>query len=267
MPTFRILWLLSLCLYLSACHGSPQLQPERIEKEIHHLTNLMRTELGLEPLQALTELDQVARSHSQDMAERKYFDHIDPEGLGPEKRLLLQLPQLIAKNVGENIVLRSLEIRDSENMAKALLKMWRESPEHYQNLINPAYRQLGVGVSLTPERIYATQTFSNGIALLESDLPTEIQAGQSQILRFRYLSDAPRERLGALLYTPDSLARFPVGDGSYYSGKRPLPLVWLDDTHFELSLKAEPGDGFGQYQLRLGLGSDYFAQVLHFKTR
>ncbi len=249
-----------------ACHGQQSLEVKSLQQEIHFLTNAMRTELGLPPLQALSELDRVAELHSQDMASRRYFDHIDPEGRGPEVRLKENLPQLIAKNVGENIALRSLEIQDSTQMAAALMKMWRESNEHYKNLISPDYRHLGVGIFLTEERIYASQTFSNGVGLLEGELPADLASGDSLNLSFRYLDQQSPNNLQALLYTPDQAARIPISNGAYFVGKKPLKPSWRDQTHFDLTLPTRPEDGVGTYRLRLGFGEQYYESSFHFKT-
>jgi len=258
-----ILW---ACFSLFACQSESTLDLNILQAEIHFSTNQIRTKLGLQPLLPLAELDQVATLYSQDMATRRFFDHKDPDGLGPQERLSQHLPQLVAKNVGENIALRSLEIKDAKLMAAALMKMWRESNEHYKNLINPEYRHLGVGLYLTEERIYASQTFSNGVGLLESELPEQIKSGESLNLRFRYLDESAPNALRVLLYTPDQAARLPVGNGSYYIGKKPLTPNWSDSRHFDLNVHTRLDDGVGTYRLRLGFGEQYFDTSLQFKT-
>ena len=54
------------------------------ESEVQIRVNSFRGEQGLTQLALNALLVEVARAHSKDMAQRKFFDHYTPEGLGPQ---------------------------------------------------------------------------------------------------------------------------------------------------------------------------------------
>lgn len=249
---------------LTACAKPPvALNLERLSQEIHRLTNEMRAEKKLAPLDSLSELDGLARRHSQNMAKTNFFDHVDPQGNSPADRMAKFLPQLLSANSGENIALRSIE-GDESAMAQTLMRLWHDSPEHYQDIINPDYQYLGVGVEQLDDKIYATQTFASVIALLENSLPAKVTAGTTVTLRFRFLAGFPSSELSAFLTVPDGTARIPAGNGSAYIGKGPMIPVWTDAGHFELTVPTRYG--LGNYQVRLGHQSAYYDKVFQFEA-
>lgn len=254
-----------MLILLAGCAKAPVvLDMARLESEIHRLTNALRAEQGVAALATLKELDGLSRRHSQNMADRNFFEHNDPDGNTPADRLQKFLPNLLSANSGENIAVRSLGREDETEMAEVLIQMWRDSPGHYRNMISPDFRHLGVGVVKTEDRLYATQTFASGIALLSSELPTKVPSGQSVNLTFRYLGDFPREELSAFFYAPDANARIPAGNGASYIGKGPVTLNWTDETHFQLTLKTDYG--LGLYRLVLGRGKAYYTMNYQFEV-
>lgn len=97
--------------------------------------------------QAPLEMDDVlrgaARALSQDMAERSFFDHVDPDGNDPEDRLILagfegSYPW------GENIAWGQ---PDPETVVEG----WIGSPPHCQNMLMPDYEVIGVGYYNLPD--------------------------------------------------------------------------------------------------------------------
>lgn len=59
---------------------------EQVEDHVHDMTNEERTSRGIRHLASNNHLDGIARSHSQDMANRNYFDHDTHEGRDPTDR-------------------------------------------------------------------------------------------------------------------------------------------------------------------------------------
>lgn len=91
------------------------------------------------PQPALTWNDQLAhaaRNHAQDMAARDYFAHVTPEGVRPADRVTLAGYEWRA--TGENIAAGYPD-------PAAVVDGWLTSPGHCHNLMNPVYRELGVG--------------------------------------------------------------------------------------------------------------------------
>ena len=57
-----------------------------LEYKIHDLINIQRQNYGLYPLAFNSSLQQIAETHSKDMAKRNYYDHITPEGITHTQR-------------------------------------------------------------------------------------------------------------------------------------------------------------------------------------
>lgn len=251
------------CLF--ACQPSPPpLDVHSLSAEVHRLTNLLRAEHGAEPLERLEVLDGLSLRHSSNMASQGFFEHADPEGHTPADRMRLFLSDLVSRNSGENIAQRSLEARSNTEFAEVLIQMWRDSPGHFRNMISKDFKHLGVGVVKTEDRIYATQTFASGVALLSTSLPEAVRAGEEVTLEFDFLGDFPQAELNAFLETPDPQARIPAGNGSFYIGKGPLRPDWLSDRRFRLRVRADYG--LGTYQLRLGQKGQYLDHRFSFKV-
>ena len=62
----------------------------RIGLLAHEMTNEQREAKGLPPLEWDQAISRIAAMHSQDMVERNYFDHADPEGNHHSDRYLQQ---------------------------------------------------------------------------------------------------------------------------------------------------------------------------------
>ncbi|NET86188.1 MAG: CAP domain-containing protein [Moorea sp. SIO1F2] len=59
-----------------------------LEQEIHRLVNQDRKTYSLLQLFLDSDLSEIARKHSQDMANRKFFSHQTPEGKSPTDRAI-----------------------------------------------------------------------------------------------------------------------------------------------------------------------------------
>ena len=104
------------------------------------------------PLSPQSNLGLAARAHSQDMAQRNYFEHDTPEGLGPSDRAARAGWR---DGVGENIAAGTATARET-------VQMWLESPGHCANMMGPRYRFLGVGYAYGDRSHYGhywTQNF------------------------------------------------------------------------------------------------------------
>lgn len=260
-----LLLLSLLLLALSACPRAPRvIEPARLNQEILRLTNALRAEQGVPALSGLNELDELALQHSQNMANANFFDHTDPEGRGPADRMRLYLPGLLSVSSGENIAVRSIDGEDETTMAETLIKMWRESPGHYKNMISQEYWHLGVATVIAGDKLYATQSFAAGVALSEAALPASVPAGRPLDLNFRYLATFPKSELRAFMYAPNPAARIPAGNGSAYIGKGPLRIDWRDESHFSLHVATD--FGLGACRLLLGHGENYYNSPIQFQV-
>ena len=106
-------------------------------QRILELTNDLRKQYGLPPLNENPLLKQAAQEKALDMIKNKYFAHFSPSGISPW--------YFIEKNgydyhyAGENLAMNFI---DSEEVVKA----WVNSPTHRQNLLNQNYKEIGIAV-------------------------------------------------------------------------------------------------------------------------
>ncbi|HVZ12104.1 MAG TPA: CAP domain-containing protein [Patescibacteria group bacterium] len=131
---------------------APAADISQIEQDIFRLTNDQRTLYSLPTFTWSDALANVARAHSQDMTNRNFFDHVNPDGKDPFQRMLAA--GINFRAAAENIA--------GGPTADTIVTNWMHSPEHKANILNPALLQLGVGVATNPTYgYYATQDFTN----------------------------------------------------------------------------------------------------------
>lgn len=80
-------------------------------------------------------LTAAAVAHAEDMAERGYFDHKDPDGRSLDYRLV---------KIGYPFALAMETIAAGERDPHLVLAGWLESPEHKRSLLNQNVRDIGV---------------------------------------------------------------------------------------------------------------------------
>jgi uncharacterized protein YkwD len=130
-----------------------------VERRIYQLTNAVRRQHHLSPLDKDNGLVDTARAHSDDMLERNFFSHVNPDGQTPQKRIAPAYSRTISRS-GENIWGgHGYDYSDSKLMARVIVDSWMSSPGHRANLLNPGYTHVGVGVSVLGKEIRATQNF------------------------------------------------------------------------------------------------------------
>lgn len=102
---------------------------------------------GGRPMKAARELSwnralaEAAERHSVDMAARRYFDHVSPDGKRVSQRVTAQGYNWRA--VGENLA-------GGDTTVNAVIAGWLASPEHCQNMMSPAYAEVGVACVRQP---------------------------------------------------------------------------------------------------------------------
>ncbi len=103
--------------------------------------NEERQAAGLLPLAWDERAAEVAYAHAWDMDVEGFFDHVNPQGLGPEERLAAAGFALTL--VGENIA-------RGVGTPEAVVRAWMESPGHEANILTPGFTRAGVGVHTGP---------------------------------------------------------------------------------------------------------------------
>lgn len=104
--------------------------------------NRIRSVHGLVPLKESQALDASAAEHSRQMGTSGYFRHSSADGTEFTKRIETWYPArgFTYWSVGENLLWSS----PSANAAH-VVQMWMASPPHRENILNPEWRQIGIG--------------------------------------------------------------------------------------------------------------------------
>jgi uncharacterized protein YkwD len=113
------------------------------------LVNRERAAHGERPLRANLRLGRAAQAHARSMAVYDYFEHVSPSGLTPLARMRAVgyiSSSHVGYEVGENIAWATLSLATP----RAIVAAWMRSPGHRANILDPRYRETGVGVSPHP---------------------------------------------------------------------------------------------------------------------
>jgi uncharacterized protein YkwD len=104
------------------------------------------------PLRVSRDLDAAAASHARDMARRKYFEHEGRDGSQPRDRV--RRAGYESRLTGENIAYGPVS-------AEEVVAGWLASPGHCENIMEPRFRDIGIGVASGRKRgqIYWVQDF------------------------------------------------------------------------------------------------------------
>ncbi|WP_460406919.1 CAP domain-containing protein [Actinophytocola sediminis] len=117
------------------------------EEQVVTLVNAARERSGCGPVRIVGELVDAARGHSADMAQRDYFDHTTPDGVGFADRI-------IAAGYSEP---GAENIARGQRSATQVMNSWMESDGHRANILNCQLTAIGVG--LDKDGWYWTQNF------------------------------------------------------------------------------------------------------------
>ncbi|TYT61325.1 CAP domain-containing protein [Natrialba swarupiae] len=146
-----------------------------VERFVHAEVNDRRADHGLEPLEWDGTVASVSRAHSQDMAEREYFAHVNPDDEGPFDRF--SAVDGYCRGYGENIALTwvdrpverpgngdIVEYHTAEGVAEGLVDQWMNSTSHREAILEdhggPGWDRGGVGVYITDDgEVYASHNF------------------------------------------------------------------------------------------------------------
>jgi uncharacterized protein YkwD len=103
------------------------------------IVNAERAARGLAPLAGEGRLDAAAQGHSDDMADRGYFEHTTPEGRTPAERA--EAAGYPYQSLYENIAL-------GQTTAREVMTGWMQSTGHCRGILAPEPVDLGIGLSL-----------------------------------------------------------------------------------------------------------------------
>lgn len=120
------------------------------EKLAFDLMNADRKANGLPALKLNMNVVKVARVHGQDMINRKFFAHENPDGQSPFDRM--QAADISFRYAGENLAIN--------RSVTAAEQAFMNSSGHRANILNPNYTEVGIGVRYDAAgSVYVVQNF------------------------------------------------------------------------------------------------------------
>ena len=122
------------------------------EQKILELMNEKRVAAGLKPLTMDNTLLDVARYKSNHMIQYNYFSHTNPDGTNWTNWL---------KTLGYKYTATAENIAYNSYDPVELFNQWWNSSGHRQNMMNPNYTKVGIGLLKGNGKYMGTQTFSN----------------------------------------------------------------------------------------------------------
>jgi len=138
---------------------------ERVESEIIRLVNTERAERGLDNVTRYAYGDDIAKRHSQRMNETDRIAHAI-NGSTTDNRLSAAGCIPGGENVGHAYVREDIDMPEgtmyansAEDVAEMHFRLWMDSEPHKENMMNPSWNRISVGVTLDGENSYAVQMF------------------------------------------------------------------------------------------------------------
>ncbi len=158
MTTFGLILLAAFFLSLSGCTTKtptthPTAETLAAEQKAFDMVNAQRTAAGLSALVMDETLRAVARAHSEDMVNRAYFDHVNPDGKDSFQRM--DAAGLNYMSAGENIAWNN-----TATPAETAVAGWLASPHHLANIMRAQFNHTGMGAATDGHgAYYFTQDF------------------------------------------------------------------------------------------------------------
>lgn len=121
---------------------------EPLKIQVANAVNMERARLGIPPLRYHPDLETAAQAHAQDMKNRDYFAHENPEGERSGERI---------KRTGYGVINAqecrcSYKVALGENIAKGqtsveqVVREWMNSESHREAMLSRDYKEIGVGI-------------------------------------------------------------------------------------------------------------------------
>lgn len=141
--------------------------------ELLNLINRDRLEIGLNAVTINSDLNNLAQLHTEDMLERDFFSHINPDGEWPNDR---RIELGISTTVNENLAMAGTVEYAHEGLMR--------SGVHRLNIIDPSWTRVGLGIVQEDDYLLITEEFSMS-PLTQSDLTAMEQNVRTEINNYR----------------------------------------------------------------------------------
>lgn len=129
----------------------------QLEQYVLAETNAARLQHGLNALTADAGAAAVARTHSNDMLTRNYFEHTNLSGCNAGCRLTNA--GYTWRSYGENIHWMSGYKLSAQESAKKIVNDWMNSSGHRANILG-SFTYAGVGIAVSGDTVYSTTDYT-----------------------------------------------------------------------------------------------------------
>ena len=111
-----------------------------VREEVVGLTNTERSRRGRAPLRANARLMHAAQLHAEQMARSRQLAHVLPKAAYPRIEDRLAAAKYGWQSYGENVAL-------GQASGAAAVESWMHSRGHRENILNPDFTEIGVGLA------------------------------------------------------------------------------------------------------------------------
>lgn len=127
-------------VYAAAAWKEDAAVSQNFAQEVLELVNLERRREHLQPLKLASDLNRYAQVRAKEITRR--FSHTRPNGTSCFTAVARPY-----RMVGENIAA-------GQRSSREVVEAWMNSPSHRENIMNPKFRELGVGYLYMPNLKY-----------------------------------------------------------------------------------------------------------------
>jgi uncharacterized protein YkwD len=164
--------ILAILITLLPVQAKPEIRAADLERKVYTLVNEQRRAHNLPTIASDSGLADVARAHSADMVRRGFFDHVNPDGRDPRRRVETAghpCRAVVSENIYEAIQYSRIVITNGQKaydwktldqIASEIVDGWMASAGHRANILGTGYATTGVGIAVSSnDEVYATQVF------------------------------------------------------------------------------------------------------------
>jgi len=164
---------LFIAVLLAACAGirAPgyEQQLAAMKSRLLVLVEEERVRAGAKSLRLDPQLVAAAQAHSDDMARKRSFDAMNPDG-NLAVNILLRDPRFggfVAENSAAQYFTPAGGL-DPDAMARGFLQIWLASPSHRQNVVYREFDRAGIGIAVNGNAVYAAAVFATDLGGLSA---------------------------------------------------------------------------------------------------
>ena len=139
----------------------PKLKDKTDEELIHSMANQYKEVESSQLLVHILEIDHIARSHSEDLAERNYKHDIrgaDSTDKGTQQGMVVERTLTHTTHLVWQRTYSSMT-GWYRPLSGEIMKGWMNSLDYQQNIMKPSYDRIDVGAAIGNHNVYVTQNF------------------------------------------------------------------------------------------------------------